>query len=159
MSGCPGSGMMSFAKDGLGNAADGAAGHALSRLRQWPIQLHLVSPRAPCFQGADVLMAADCVAFAMGDFHDRYLKGRSLAIACPKLDSGHEVYFEKILGLLEDAKVNSITVAIMQVPCCRGLSVLVSQALGESRRKVPVKTVTVSLQGDVLKEEWAATRA
>ena len=156
MSGCPGSGMMSFATDGPGSAAEGAAGRVPSRLRQWPIQLHLVSPQAPYFQGADVVMAADCVPFAMGDFHDRYLKGKSLAIACPKLDSGQEAYFEKIVGLLEDAKVNSITVVIMQVPCCRGLSVLVSQALAESTRKVPVKTVIVSLQGEVLKEEWAA---
>lgn len=153
MSGCPGSRMVSFGTDGPGSAADGAAGRVPSQLRQWPIQLHLVSPQAPYFQGADVVMAADCVPFAMGDFHDRYLKGKSLAIACPKLDSGQEVYFEKIVGLLEDAKVNSITVVIMQVPCCRGLSVLVSQALAESTRKVPVKTVIVSLQGEVLKEE------
>ena len=111
MSGCPGSRTMSFSKDeGIG----APAGKVPSQLRQWPIQLHLVSPAAPYFQGADVLLAADCVPFAMGNFHGDYLKGKSLAIACPKLDSGQEVYVEKIRGLCEEAMINSLTVIIMQ---------------------------------------------
>jgi hypothetical protein len=144
---------MSFAKD----AGEGApAGNVPSQLRQWPIQLHLVSPAAPYFQGADVLLAADCVPFAMGNFHGDYLKGKSLAIACPKLDSGQEAYREKIRGLCEDAKISSLTVIIMQVPCCRGLAGLAAQAVKESSRKVPLKLVVVSLQGAVLQEEWVA---
>ena len=111
MSGCPGSRTMSFEKTA---APQGAAGKAPSRLRQWPIQLHLVSPQAPYFQGADVVLAADCVPFAMGDFHEAYLKGKSLAIACPKLDGNQEIYIEKIRGLYEDAKINSLTVTILQ---------------------------------------------
>jgi hypothetical protein len=143
---------MTFAKE---DDAQVPAGKVPSQLRQWPIQLHLVSPSAPYFQGADVVLAADCVPFAMGDFHNTYLKGKGLAIACPKLDGGQEVYLEKIRGLFEDAKINTLTVVIMQVPCCRGLASLALQALKESSRKVPVKYVIVSLQGEVLQEEWA----
>ena len=153
MSGCPGSRTMAFDR---GEGGEAPAGKVPSELRQWPIQLHLVSPAAPYFQGADVLLAADCVPFAMGNFHGDYLKGKSLAIACPKLDSGQEAYVEKIRGLCEDAKINSLTVIIMQVPCCRGLAGLAAQAVKESSRKVPVKVVVVSLQGAVLQEDWVA---
>jgi hypothetical protein len=145
--------MMAFEKS---DTPEGAVGNVSSQLRQWPIQLHLVSPAAPYFQGADVVLAADCVPFAMGDFHNTYLKGKALAIACPKLDGEQEVYVEKIRGLYEDAKINSLTVTIMQVPCCRGLLGLAMQALKASSRKVPVKSVIVSLQGEVLQEEWAS---
>ena len=151
MSGCPGSRTMAFAKDDSGEAP---AGKVPSQLRQWPIQLHLVSPAAPYYQGADVLLAADCVPFAMGNFHGDYLKGKALAIACPKLDGGQEVYLEKIRGWFEESKINTLTVLIMQVPCCRGLIGLAVQALKESSRKVPVKCVVVSLQGEVLQEDW-----
>lgn len=151
-SGCPGSRTVDFGKDA---AADAAAGKSPSQLRQWPIQLHLVSPAAPYFMGADVLLAADCVPFAMGDFHGSYLKGKSLAIACPKLDDGQERYKDKLKALFDESKINTLTVIIMQVPCCRGLLGLALEARKESRRKVPVKYVVVSLQGDVLQEEWA----
>ena len=156
MSGCPGSMTMAFPK---ADVAEVPSGKVPSQLRQWPIQLHLVSPTAPYFQGADVVLAADCVPFAMGDFHGTYLKGKGLAIACPKLDGGQEVYLEKIRGLFEDAKINTLTVVIMQVPCCRGLVGLALRALKESFRKVPVKAVVVSLQGEVLQEEWATEPA
>ena len=133
------------------------SGMVPSQLRQWPIQLHLVSPAAPYFQGADVLLAADCVPFAMGNFHADYLKGKALAIACPKLDAGQEVYIEKIRGWFEESKIRSLTVMIMQVPCCRGLVGMAVQALKESSRKVPVKCVVVSLQGEVLQEDLVAS--
>jgi hypothetical protein len=153
MSGCPGSRMMAFEKS---DAPEVAVGKVPSQLRQWPVQLHLVSPQAPYFQGADVVLAADCVPFAMGDFHNAYLKGKALAIACPKLDGDQEVYVEKLRALYEDAKINSLTVTIMQVPCCRGLLGMAMQALKGSSRKVPVKAVIVSLQGEVLQEDWAS---
>lgn len=145
--------MMAFEKS---DAPEVAVGNVPSQLRQWPIQLHLVSPQAPYFQGADVVLAADCVPFAMGDFHNTYLKGKALAIACPKLDGDQEIYVEKIRSLYEDAKINSLTVTIMQVPCCRGLLGMAMQALDASSRKVPVKAVVVSLQGEVLQEDWAS---
>lgn len=153
-SGCPGSRTFEFRKDD--SQEKPVEGRIPSQLRQWPIQLHLVSPAAPYFQGADVILAADCVPFAMGNFHGEYLKGKSLAIACPKLDSDQESYVEKVRALCEESKINTLTVVIMQVPCCRGLLGTAMEAVKRSARKVPVKCVVVSLQGDVLQEEWAA---
>jgi hypothetical protein len=117
--------------------------------------MHLISPMAPYFQGADVLLAADCVAFAMGGFHGDYLKGHSIGIACPKLDEGQDIYAQKIQSWFEDAEINTLTVLIMQVPCCMGLVSTARQALAASSRKVPMKVVVVGLQGEVLSEEWA----
>lgn len=149
--GCPGSRMIDIGKE---DAPVGTAGaRASSQLRQWPIQLHLVSPMAPYFQGADVLLAADCAPFAMGNFHDDFLKGKGLAIACPKLDAGQDVYRDKIKAWFDEAKINTLTVLVMQVPCCQGLVGLVVQALKESDRKVPVRCVVASLTGEVLQEE------
>jgi NAD-dependent dihydropyrimidine dehydrogenase PreA subunit len=125
-----------------------------SELRQWPVQMHLVNPQAPYFKNADVLIAADCVAFAMGDFHSRHLKGKSLAIACPKLDSNTDTYISKITAMIDYANINTITVMIMQVPCCGGLLQMVKNAAAAARRKVPVKLLVVSLEGNILQEEW-----
>jgi hypothetical protein len=125
-----------------------------SQLRQWPIQLHLISPVAPYYQGADVLLTADCVAYSLGGFHNDYLKGKSIAIACPKLDQGQDHYVEKIKSWFENAKINTLTVLMMQVPCCMGLVQLAKQALESSTRKVPLKAIVVSLQGEILSEEW-----
>ena len=126
-----------------------------SELANWPVQLHLLSPMAPQFKGRDVLLAADCTAFAMGAFHDRFLKGKVLAIACPKLDDGADVYREKITALVDHAQINTLTVAIMEVPCCRGLLGLAQEAVGKAKRKVPVKAVTIGIKdGEVLAEQW-----
>ena len=149
---CPGSRMQTFGQE---NPPEELAGRKVaSQLRQWPIQLHLVSPDAPYFQGADVLLAADCAAFAMGNFHNEHLKGKALAIACPKLDEGQDAYVAKIRALFEEARINTLTILIMQVPCCHGLVALASEALQASSRKVPVRYVVASLQGEVLQEEW-----
>lgn len=144
--------MVEFKKEEVPEGA--AEGKIASQLRQWPIQLHLVSPAAPYFQGADVLLAADCAAFAMGNFHNEHLKGKALAIACPKLDGGQEAYVAKIKALFEEARINTLTILIMQVPCCNGLVALAAEALRESSRKVPVRYVVASLQGEVLQEDW-----
>ena len=150
--GCPGSRMMDLR--GRDTQEEGPATKVASQLRNWPIQLHLISAQAPYYQGADVLLAADCTAFALGGLHNDYLKGKSLAIACPKLDQGQEVYVEKIKDLIEKARISTLTVLTMQVPCCAGLVNLAMQALSASARKVPVKSVVVSLQGEILSEEW-----
>jgi NAD-dependent dihydropyrimidine dehydrogenase PreA subunit len=121
-----------------------------SALTHWPVQMHLLSPHAPQYANAELLLAADCVAFSMGDFHGKLLAGKALAIACPKLDQGKEIYIDKLVHLIDDAKVNSITVAIMVVPCCGGLLSMVHQAAAKATRKVPIHTVTVSLQGEIL---------
>jgi hypothetical protein len=125
-----------------------------SQLRQWPVQLHLVSPEAPYFQNADVLLAADCVAFAVGDFHKDHLAGNSLAIACPKLDENQDIYKAKLTALVNDAKINTLTVMIMEVPCCMGLLNLAKAAVAEATRKVPIKAKIISLRGEVKSEEW-----
>lgn len=149
--GCPGSRSMSFKQADAGGEESGPRP---SRLTHWPIQLHLLSPMAPQYQGADVLLAADCTAFSLGDFHKDYLRGKALAIACPKLDEGQEVYLEKIRALVDDAGINTLTVMIMQVPCCGGLLQLAQQAVSTAARTVPVKCIVVGLQGEIIKEEW-----
>ena len=150
--GCPGSRMMNFQRppEVQPPAEKGAVA---SQLRQWPIQLHLVSPLAPYYQNADVLLTADCVAYALGDFHNSYLGGHSLAIACPKLDEGQEIYREKVKAWFDQANIKSLTVLIMEVPCCMGLLQLAKQAAAEAERQVPVKFVVVGVQGDILREE------
>lgn len=125
-----------------------------SELRQWPIQLHLVNPMASYFQGADLVLAADCVAFSMGDFHNKLLKGKSLAIACPKLDTNKEIYIEKLSTMISDAKINTITLPIMEVPCCGGLLQMAKLAIQQSGRSIPVKKIIVGIKGDIINEEW-----
>lgn len=153
LEGCPGSQTLDF-KDKEHKDTDEPEGKIESQLRQWPIQLHLIAPTAPYYEGADVLLTADCVAYALGDFHRQFLKGNSIAIACPKLDEGQDIYQQKIKSWFEDAKINTLTVLIMQVPCCTGLLQLAQQALQDSQRKVPVKSLVVGLQGEILQEEW-----
>lgn len=153
--GCPGAKMFDFRPASApAPEEDEAQAPLKSQLRQWPVQMHLISPTAPYFQGADVVLAADCTAYALGNFHNEYLKGKALAIACPKLDSDQDVYVQKIRAWFEDARINTLTVLIMQVPCCRGLVGLAQEALSGSKRKVPIKVAVVGLQGEILKEEW-----
>ncbi|MCM8798394.1 MAG: 4Fe-4S binding protein [Candidatus Omnitrophica bacterium] len=152
-SGCPGSKIMDFRKKEKGKLSE-EAGKRPSELRQWPIQLHLVSPLAPYYQKADVLLSADCVAYTVGDFHKDFLKGKSIAIACPKLDSGQDEYAEKIKSLIDDAKINTLTIMTMQVPCCYGLVAIAKEAAEKAKRKVPLKSIVVSLEGEILSEEW-----
>jgi Pyruvate/2-oxoacid:ferredoxin oxidoreductase delta subunit len=151
--GCPGSKAVDITKH-RGSAAGDQSGTRPSELTQWPIQMHLINPRAPYFQGADLLLAADCTAFALGDFHAKFLKNRKVIIACPKLDNGQESYLEKIKALIDDAKINTLTVMIMQVPCCGGLLHLAKTAAAQATRKVPIKNIVVGLEGEILKEEW-----
>jgi len=154
--GCPGSREMSFAPVAASTfklAPVGNEGSA-SQLRQWPVQLHLLNPEANYFQSADVVLAADCVAYSIADFHNRFLAGKILAIACPKLDSNKESYVEKLKTMIIRSAINTLTVIIMEVPCCGGLLQLAAKAVAESGRKVPLKLVVIGTRGDVLKEEW-----
>ena len=150
--GCPGSNSIEFSRDSDNNYDE--SGKRISQLQHWPVQLHLVPPEAAFFQGKDVLLAADCTAFTMGDFHKDFLKGKSLAIACPKLDSNQEIYREKITAMIDKAKINTLTVMIMEVPCCRGLLNLALQAKDKAGRNVPVKLIVVSLKGEIIKDDW-----
>ena len=123
-----------------------------SQLSHWPIQLKLVSPHAPYFANADLLLVADCVPFAMGDFHNRFLKDRSIAVGCPKLDDP-EFYIEKLAAILKANKPNSFTVIHMDVPCCFGLTRIAREALARSNVKMSFEDVTIDLQGNVSKTE------
>ena len=123
-----------------------------SRLTHWPIQLQLISPAAPHFRNSDLLVAADCTAFSCGDFHRAFLKGKTLTIACPKLDARQEIYQEKLTALIDQAELKSISVAIMQVPCCSGLLRIVVDAASRAKRRIPVRCAVVGLQGEILRE-------
>lgn len=151
--GCPGSKMVfSTTQQDINSSTNNS--EQTSELRQWPVQLHLVNPQAPYFQNADVLLAADCVAFSMGNFHSKYLKGKGLAIACPKLDSGKDVYLEKLIAMINNSNVNTLTVIMMEVPCCTGLLQIAKMATEQAERKIPVKALIVGIDGKVKKEEW-----
>ena len=151
--GCPGSQAVTFNKPSGAVASEGTG---VSRLAHWPIQLHLVNPQAPHYRRSHVLLAADCVAYALGGFHDDYLAGKTLAIACPKLDDGQEIYVEKLQAMMDDAEIQSVTVMMMQVPCCSGLLNLVRKAASLAERRVPVKYAVVGIHGEILREGEAA---
>ncbi len=151
--GCPGSAPVSFAPQGFRMAPE-ATGTIRSELQQWPVQMHLINPAAGYFHGQDMVLAADCAAFSHGDFHRTFLRDKKLIIACPKLDSGKDIYVEKIRRLIDESKINTLTVIMMEVPCCGGLSQLVRVAQSQASRKVPVKEVIISIQGEILSEDW-----
>ncbi|MEL7586724.1 MAG: 4Fe-4S ferredoxin [Prolixibacteraceae bacterium] len=151
---CPGSAPVSFDRKSFMMAPAIAAPAGQSELQQWPVQMHLINPEAGYFAGADLLVAADCAAFSHGDFHRTFIRGKKLVIACPKLDQGKDIYLEKLVRLINGARVNTITVVIMEVPCCGGLSQLVEMAVARAGRKVPLKEIVIGIRGDVLSEEW-----
>jgi ferredoxin len=122
-------------------------------LANWPIQLHLLSPMAPVLKGKDVYLAADCTAFAAPADFSACAKTCAVAIACPKLDDGKDVYREKLTALIDHAQIRSLTVTIMEVPCCRGLVALAQDALAHAHRQVPITARIVSIGGAVLAEE------
>lgn len=152
--GCPGSAERTIQKPQAPAFTPVQTGGRSSELRQWPVQMHLINPASSMFTGSDMVLAADCAAFAMGDFHNRVLKGKTLAIACPKLDQGQENYLSKVMRLIDEAKINTLTVVIMEVPCCSGLLQMARAAVAQSSRKIPLKMMKISLEGQVLAEEW-----
>jgi ferredoxin len=146
--GCPGPMAREIRREVSAVPNSPAAGSAPSELSQWPIQLHLISPAAPYFKECDLLIAADCTAFTLGSFHQDLLKGKKLVIACSKLDETGS-YVEKIAELLKNSTVYSLTVAIMEVPCCSGLFRMVQEAVELSGTRLPVKRIVIGLDGTV----------
>ena len=142
--GCPGSMARVIERQ---ETAETTGVKAPSELRQWPVQLHLVPPTAPYFQNADILISADCVAFAMGSMHQDLLKGKALAIACPKLDDT-SAYVDKLAHIFSANEIKSITVAIMEVPCCRGLDIMVKEALQKSGKEIPLESIIIGVNGE-----------
>ncbi|MFW6137733.1 MAG: ATP-binding protein [Spirochaetota bacterium] len=158
-SGCPGSHQRSFESAEMGTPDNSTQGvsqtkQAVSALTHWPIQLHLISPEAPHFTGKDLLLSADCAAYTAGRFHSDFMKGKAVAIACPKLDEGQDEYLDKLVSLIEDARINTLTVVTMEVPCCSGLMQIAEKARSTASRNCPLKWVVLSIQGKLLREEW-----
>jgi Pyruvate/2-oxoacid:ferredoxin oxidoreductase delta subunit len=148
---CPGLAMHQF--ESRPKAVEPGSPQAVpSQLGHWPVQLKLVSPTAPYFANADLLLVADCVPFAMGDFHLRFLKGRSVAVGCPKLDDA-QFYIEKLAQILQAGHPRSLTVVHMEVPCCSGLTRVAREAIARSGREMSFDDVTISLRGEVLRSE------
>lgn len=123
-----------------------------SQLAHWPVQLSLLSPSASCFNDTDLLLVADCVPFAMGDFHSSILKDHSVAVGCPKLDNV-DFYIEKVSAILKANKLRSLTVVHMEVPCCSGLTHIARKSIAASGAKMPFEDITISVKGKILKNE------
>ena len=145
--GCPGSQAKAIRREGERRQPE-AATAAPSRLSQWPVQIKLIPVRAPYFQGAHLLIAADCAAYARGDFHERYIRGRITLIGCPKLDEGD--YAEKLTAIIRENEIKSVTVVRMEVPCCGGIENAVKRALQESGKFIPWQVVTIGTDGSIL---------
>jgi ferredoxin len=141
---CPGSAMRQFTPAAAPQAGASALGH-------WPVKLRLVSPKAPFFQHAELLVAADCGPFAAGDFHARYLAGKAVVCGCPKFDDQEEAV-AKLTGILKENDVKGVTIVNMEVPCCQGLITAVRRALEASGKSLPVSICTLGAQGQVVQQ-------
>ena len=130
--------------------ADEAKAAVQSYLSQWPVQIKLAPVNAPYFDGAKLLIAADCSAYAYGDFHNRFIKGHVTLIGCPKLDNVD--YSEKLTEIIKNNNIKSVTIVRMEVPCCGGLELAAKKALQESGKFIPWQVVTLSLDGQILDE-------
>lgn len=143
-SGCPGSRARTMEHPVHGDQPGAIASH----LRQWPVQIKLISPAAPFFRGADVLVAADCTAYAYGDFHRDFMDGKVTLIGCPKLDETD--YADKLTDIFSRNDIASVTVARMEVPCCGGMERAVKEAIRRSDREIPCHVVIISTDGRIL---------
>ena len=122
----------------------------VSQLSQWPVQIKLVPVRAPYFEGANLLVAADCTAYAYGNFHDEFIRNRVTLIGCPKLDAVD--YAEKLTDIIAENNIQSITVVRMEVPCCGGIEQAVKRAMQYSGKLLPWRVITISTDGRIVKE-------
>jgi len=147
--GCPSTTVTQFERQESTGVVPREATNQQSMLGHWPVQLTLVPPTAPFLQGADLVLAADCVPFAYADFHLDFLKNHSLLVACPKLDD-FQAHLEKLTDILRHSSVRSLTVVHMEVPCCAGLTYMVKQAMQLAGKDIPLKEVTIGIKGDLL---------
>ena len=144
--GCPGTQAKQFARKD--NTSDVPAPMINSELMQWPVQIKLLPPRAPYFEGANLLIAADCTAYAYGDFHKEFIRNHITLIGCPKLDEGD--YAEKLTEIITHNNIKSVTVVRMQVPCCGGIEYAAKRALQASGKFIPWRVVTISTDGRIV---------
>ena len=147
--GCPGTKVKQIHHE-QGNCPESNPPMTGSQLSQWPVQIKLVPVNAPYFHGADLLVAADCTAYAYGDFHHTFIKGRVTLIGCPKLDQIN--YAEKLTAILRGNDIKSVTVVRMEVPCCGGMEHAVKEALKASGKEIPWRVVVLSTEGLILKD-------
>ena len=122
-----------------------------SRLTHWPVQIRLVPPTAPFLKNADLLVASDCTALAYPNLHEDLLKGRVVMMGCPKFDNAEE-YVDKFTQVFTAANIRSVTIAVMEVPCCSKMPVIVEQALARAGKKIPVDVVVINTRGNVVKK-------
>ena len=144
--GCPGTHARAIAREESAEPHREMA--AASQLRQWPVQIKLAPTRAPYFAGANLLIAADCTAYAYGNFHGEFMRNHVTLIGCPKLDEGD--YTEKLTQIIADNDIQSVVVARMEVPCCGGIENAVKNALRASGKFIPWRVVTISTNGHIL---------
>jgi len=150
--GCPSSVVQSFAPQTAcekANVPVSRPGSGVSALTHWPIQIYLVPPTAPFLKGADILIAADCTPGAYHRFHDDLLRGKVLLMGCPKFDDVN-AYIQKFAAIFAQAQIKSVTIAVMEVPCCQGMPVIVKKAMAMAGKNIPLKVVTVSTRGELL---------
>ena len=148
--GCPGSQSRSLKKDAVATPTNAPAQtiNMESQLQQWPVQIKLVPINAPYFDGANLLISADCAAYAYADFHNQFIKNRITLIGCPKLDEGD--YSEKLTAILANNNIKSVTVVRMEVPCCGGIQNAAINALKNSEKMIPWQVVTISTDGRIV---------
>jgi Pyruvate/2-oxoacid:ferredoxin oxidoreductase delta subunit len=153
--GCPSSVMRTFAPQTACDKANipiARAGASVSALTHWPVQIHLVPPTAPFLRGADLLVAADCTPVAYPRFHDELLRGKTVLLGCPKFDDADE-YVKKFAAIFTTAAIKSVTIAVMEVPCCQGLPVIVKKGLEIAGKKIPMEQVIIGTRGEVLRTQ------
>ena len=152
--GCPSTAIRTFSTPGSCEKANEPASQAggVSALSHWPVQIRLVPPTAPFLKGADLLVAADCTPFAYPRFHEHVLKGKAVRVGCPKLDDA-QVYVQKFADIFRNADVKSVTVVVMEVPCCQGLPVILQRGMAIADVNVPLEKVVINSRGEVVRKE------
>jgi NAD-dependent dihydropyrimidine dehydrogenase PreA subunit len=147
--GCPSTQLQMLAPANSGTADDGAGIRQATRLTHWPVQIRLVPPTAPFLRNADILVASDCTPVAYPNFHEELLKGKVVLMGCPKFDDTDE-YIDRFTAVFSTADIRSITIAIMEVPCCSKMPRIVETALKRSGRKIPIETIVISPRGQIV---------
>jgi len=155
--GCPSAQIKAFGPSASFQEANEPAlqASAVSALSHWPVQIRLVPPTAPFLKGADLLVAADCTPVACPNFHQDFLKGKAVMVGCPKFDEIQD-YIQRFADIFNTADINSITVVVMEVPCCQGLPIIVEKGMEMAGKRIPMEKVVISARGDVLGRERLA---
>ncbi len=146
--GCPGTNAKAIKREAPEVKEASTASVVASQLNQWPVQIKLVPVKAPYFENANLLVAADCTAYAYGNFHTEFMKNKITIIGCPKLDEGD--YSEKLMAIIQSNNIKSVTIVRMEVPCCGGIEHAVKNALQNSGKMIPWQVVTISTDGQIL---------